>query len=264
MPSGTPGHSEAPKLDLHGRIALVTGSTGQFGRVIARTLADCGADVALHYFRQSDMALRLEQELKERGVRGVPVQADITDPQAVARMRADIAQSIGDPDILVCNAVAQYQWKSVLEQPIEDYESQFRSSVLHAVIAAQTFVPAMIKRRYGRIIALNTEAAMQNFPAQSAYVSGKRGMDGLLRVLAREVGEHQITVNQVAPGWMISEDVRAAGTERQKYYESQIPLRHRGSDQDVANLVAFLASDLASFITGAFIPVCGGNVMPAI
>jgi 3-oxoacyl-[acyl-carrier protein] reductase len=164
----------------------------------------------------------------------------------------------------VCNAVAQYQWKSVLEQPIEDYESQFRSSVLHAVIAAQTFVPAMIKRRYGRIIALNTEAAMQNFPAQSAYVSGKRGMDGLLRVLAREVGEHQITVNQVAPGWMISEDVRAAGTERQKYYESQIPLRHRGSDQDVANLVAFLASDLASFITGAFIPVCGGNVMPAI
>jgi 3-oxoacyl-[acyl-carrier protein] reductase len=258
----TPG--EIPKLDLHHHVALVTGSTGQLGRVIARTLADCGADVALHYVRQRDMALQLERELRERGVRALPVQADITDPQAVDQMRGEVAAALGDPDILVCNAVIQYPWKSILEQPLADYESQFRSSVLHAVIAAKVFVPAMITRRRGRIIAVNTEAAMQNSPMQSAYVSGKRGMDGVLRVLAREVGEHQITVNQVAPGWMISDSVRAAGTQRQKAYEGQIPLRHRGNDQDVANLVAFLASDLAAFITGAFIPVAGGNVMPAI
>jgi 3-oxoacyl-[acyl-carrier protein] reductase len=258
----TPG--ETPQLDLRQRVALVTGSTGQLGRVIARTLADCGADVALHYVRRQDMALQLERELGERGVRALPVQADITDAQAVDRMRGEIAASIGDPDILVCNAVIQYPWKSILEQPLADYESQFRSSVLQAVIAAKVFVPAMIARRRGRIIAVNTEAAMQNAPTQSAYVSGKRGMDGVLRVLAREVGEYQITVNQVAPGWMISEDVRTAGTQRQQAYESQVPLRHRGSDQDVANLVAFLASDLAAFITGAFIPVAGGNVMPAI
>jgi len=85
-----------------------------------------------------------------------------------------------------------------------------------------------------------------------------------LRVLAREIGEHNITVNQVAPGWMISQRYRDSGQERQPEYEAGVPLRHRGEDQDIANAVAFLASDLAKFISGAYIPVCGGNVMPAI
>jgi 3-oxoacyl-[acyl-carrier protein] reductase len=128
----------------------------------------------------------------------------------------------------------------------------------------QAFVPAMIDRKGGRVIAISTECAMQNFPTQSAYVAGKRGMDGLLRVLAKEIGEHQITVNQVAPGWTISDKYRAAGTEKQEGYEKSVPLKRRGTDQEIANIVAFLASDRASFITGAYIPVCGGNVMPAI
>ena len=89
-------------------------------------------------------------------------------------------------------------------------------------------------------------------------------MDGLLRVLAREIGKHQITVNQVAPGWTISEQDRVNGTERRPEYEANVPLQRRGTDQEVANVVAFLASDLASFITGAYVPVCGGNVMPTI
>jgi 3-oxoacyl-[acyl-carrier protein] reductase len=83
-------------------------------------------------------------------------------------------------------------------------------------------------------------------------------------VLAREVGEHQITVNQVAPGWTISDRDRQQGSEANAAYESGVPLRRRGTDQEIANVVAFLASDLASFITGAYVPVCGGNVMPAI
>jgi 3-oxoacyl-[acyl-carrier protein] reductase len=89
-------------------------------------------------------------------------------------------------------------------------------------------------------------------------------MDGVLRVLAKEIGPYQITVNQVAPGWTITERVRHEGTPHQGAYESTVPLRRRGEDQEIANVVAFLASDLASFITGAYIPVCGGNVMPAI
>jgi 3-oxoacyl-[acyl-carrier protein] reductase len=105
---------------------------------------------------------------------------------------------------------------------------------------------------------------MQNQPGQSAYVGGKRGADGVLRVLAKEVGEHQVTVNQVAPGWTVSDRDRAAGTERQPEYDRGVPLRRRGTDQEVANVVAFLASDLASFVTGAYVPVCGGNVMPCI
>jgi 3-oxoacyl-[acyl-carrier protein] reductase len=89
-------------------------------------------------------------------------------------------------------------------------------------------------------------------------------MDGVLRVLAREVGEHEITVNQVAPGWVISDRDREAKSERNLSYESQVPLKRRGYDQDVANAIAFLASDLSAFISGVYLPVCGGRVMPAI
>jgi 3-oxoacyl-[acyl-carrier protein] reductase len=158
--------------------------------------------------------------------------------------------------------VIQYAWANVLEQPHADYEGQFRSSVLHNVLMAQAFVPAMLAKNWGRVIAINTECAMQNFPNQSAYVAGKRGMDGVLRVLAREVGEHQVTVNQVAPGWIISEAASSHGND--EWYVQQVPLKRRGSDQDVANLVAFLASDLAGFISGQYISVSGANVMPTI
>src|ERR1051326_4829545 len=135
---------------------------------------------------------------------------------------------------------------------------------MHNVLMAKAFAPTMIQKRWGRIIAISTECAMQNTPLQSAYVSGKRGMDGVLRCLAREIGAHNITVNQVAPGWTVSDKDRAKGSERNEAYENNVPLRRRGTDQEIANVVAFLASDLASYITGAYIPVCGGNVMPAI
>jgi 3-oxoacyl-[acyl-carrier protein] reductase len=171
---------------------------------------------------------------------------------------------MGSPDIIINNAVIQYQWVHVLEQNPADYESQFRSCVLHNVLMTQSFVPAMIAKKWGRVIAINTECAMQNHPNQSAYVSGKRGMDGLLRVLAKEIGEYNITVNQVAPGWMISENVPDDQSEDQRNYRAQVPLRRRGYDQDIANLVVFLASDLAEFISGQYISVSGGNVMPTI
>jgi len=105
---------------------------------------------------------------------------------------------------------------------------------------------------------------MQMLPTQSAYAAAKRGMDGLLRVLAREVGEYNITVNQVAPGWTLSEKHKDAPPEGSETYAANVPLKRMGTAQDIANAVTFLASDLASFITGAYIPVCGGNVMPAI
>jgi 3-oxoacyl-[acyl-carrier protein] reductase len=253
------------QLDLSGKIAVVTGGSGELGRVIIRTLARCGAGVAIHYFRHQEHARVLLEELKALGVRGMTVQADVTQPDSVDAMREAIVHTLGSPHILVNNAVVQYHpWTNVLEQPIADYESQFRSSVVHNVLMAKAFVPEMMRNHYGRFIAINSECAMQHLPGQSAYVAGKRGMDGVLRVLAMEIGPYQITVNQVAPGWTITERVRREGTQRQGAYESAVPLRRRGEDQEIANVVAFLASDLASYITGAYIPVCGGNVMPAI
>ncbi|AJY77536.1 short-chain dehydrogenase [Paenibacillus beijingensis] len=251
-------------IDLTMKTALVTGATGELGRVMARTLAKGGADIIIHYYSNEHKAHQLQQEIEQLGRKAMIVQADVADLDSVMRMKEAVEGRFQLPDIVVANAVSQYSWTSVLEQSVDDYVDQFNSTVLQAVHLAKAFVPHMIERRAGRIIAINTECAMQNFPSQSAYVAGKRGMDGVYRVLAKEIGEHQITVNQVAPGWTISDRDRENQTERSESYERTVPLKRRGTDQEIANAVAFLASDLSSFITGAYIPVSGGNVMPAI
>ncbi|GIO54862.1 SDR family NAD(P)-dependent oxidoreductase [Paenibacillus cineris] len=251
-------------IDLTGKTALITGASGQLGRVMARTLARAGADVAVHYRGNEQKALELKQEIEALGRRCIAVQADITDAESVTAMRDRLLGEWQAIDIVVANAVIQYEWTSVLNQPVEDYRSQFESCVLQNVLLAKAFIPAMIERKQGRMIGINTECSMQNFPGQSAYVAGKRGMDGVYRVLAKEVGEHNITVNQVAPGWTISDRDRENNTEVSEGYASSVPLKRRGTDQEIANAVLFLASDLSSFITGAYIPVNGGNVMPAI
>jgi len=249
-------------INLSGHLAVVTGGSGQLGRAIVRTMAACGAGVVIHYRGNVAMARQLLSEVQAAGVPGMIVQADLTVERDVQSMKAEINKTLGVPDIIVNNAVIQYAWADVLQQPLADYEGQFRSCVLHNVLMAQAFVPAMLAKNWGRVIAINTECVMQNLPSQSAYVSGKRGMDGVLRVLAREVGQHQVTVNQVAPGWIINES--ASSGVNDEWYIQQVPLKRRGTAQDVADLVAFLASDLAGFISGQYISVSGGNVMPTI
>lgn len=251
-------------IDLSGKAALLTGASGQLGRVMARTLAACGADLLLHYHRDQQGAERLAQEVSALGRRAALVQADVGTEAGVVEIVNKASASIGTPDIIVINAVQQiHPWSPVIEESLADYESQFRTCVLQTVLLAKAFVPALQQKGWGRIIGINTECAMQAFETQSAYVAGKRGMDGVLRVLAREIGRHGITVNQVAPGWTLSERDRERPADDASY-RAGVPLRRRGTDQEIANVVAFLASDLASFVHGAFVPVCGGNVMPTI
>lgn len=249
-------------INLTGRIALITGATGELGRVMARTLSACGASVIVHFHSNGKKAEELVSEITAKGGEAIQVQADITDKESVAAMGSAAEKGPGMPDIIVNNAVIQYDWKPVLEQDVSDYESQFRSCVLHNVLMAQTFAPHMAAQGWGRIIAINTECTMQAWPNQSAYISGKAGQDRVIRVLAKEIGGDGVTVNQVAPGWTISENVH--DSDDAQWYKDGVPLKRRGQDQEIANVVAFLASDLASFISGAYIPVCGGNVMPAI
>lgn len=262
-------------LDLTGKTAVVTGASGELGRVITRTLSHCGAAVAIHYHRGHDRANALFKEISASGGKAIAVQADIAVRDEVFALRDQVKESLGPADIIVNNAVHQYQWTSVLDQSEDDYESQFRTCVLHNVLMAKAFIPDMIERDWGRVIAINTECTMQCHPNQSAYIAGKGGQDRVLRVLAKEVGPHNITVNQVAPGWMISDKYRtvskmgvshsdAAPPADDANYIKNVPLGHRGEDQDIANAVAFLASDLAAFITGFYLPVCGGYVMPRI
>ncbi len=258
----------AIQINLLGRTALVTGATGQLGRVMVRTLATAGADVVVHYNQNSEKASELCAEVESMGRKALAVQADITDKDSIFAMRDKVTEELGAPHIVVTNAVSQiHPWATILEEEVEDYEDQFRSCVMQNVLMAKAFVPGMIGYGYGRYIGINTECTMQMSERQSAYASAKRGMDGILRVLAREVGEHQITVNQVAPGWTISDNEREMGTPQDSHafhYLQSVPLKRRGTDQDIANAVAFLASDLAGFITGTYLPVCGGNVMPRI
>lgn len=251
-------------IDLGGKVALVTGGSGELGRVMASTLAACGADVAVHYFKNKAGAERTAASIRLLGRRALVVQGDVANAVEVTAMAQAVNEGLGQPDIVVANAVEQiFPWRTLLETPLDSYTSQFRSCVLQNVLLAKAFVPGMQQRGWGRYIGINTECTMQMKETQSAYVAGKRGMDGVLRVLAREVGKAGVTVNQVAPGWTISDKDRAAPADDAQYV-SEVPLKRRGSDQEVANVVAFLASELSSYVHGAFIPVCGGNVMPTV
>lgn len=250
-------------IDLTGKTVLITGGSGQLGRVMCKTFAECGADVIIHYNSDKVNAEKTAQAVMEKGRKALIVQADITDFDSIMKMRDEVSD-FKMPDIIVDNAVIQYEWKPLIEQDVRDYYSQFESCVMQTVYMAKAFAPYMKEQKYGRIIAINTESAALAEENCSAYTSAKRGLDGIVRCLAKELGSYNITVNQVAPGWTISERDRENGTEKQQAYDSTVPLKRRGTDIEIANMAVFLASDLASFTTGAYIPVSGGRVMPSI
>jgi len=250
------------EINLKGKIAVVTGATGQLGRIMAKTLASCGADVAVNYLQNQTKAAETAKGLTETyKVRSIAAQADITDEISVNLMRDKINAELGAPDIVVNNAVIQYKWTPVLEQSSEDFQSQFDSCVKHSVFTAKAFMPGMINKGGGRFIGINTECSYLCNAGSAAYASAKRGMDGLYKTLAKEVGKYNINVNQVAPGWTVSDRDRENNTEISPEYSIKVPLGRRGTDQEIANAVLFLASGLSDFVTGVCIPVCGGTVM---
>ena len=249
--------------NLTNHTALVTGATGALGKAMSLQLAAAGADIAIHYHRNESAAQALAKEIISKGRKACIVQAELDSLTAVEAMREVITDQLAAPSVLVANAVSQIMpWQRVVDEDPADYLDQFNSCVMQAVNLSKAFVPAMEAAGYGRIVGISTECVMQNKPTQSAYVAGKRGMDGIWRSLCREVAAQGITVNQVAPGWTVS-DRDPAGKDDEAY-TSLVPAGRRGTASEVANAVVFLASPQASFITGAWIPVCGGNVLPAI
>jgi 3-oxoacyl-[acyl-carrier protein] reductase len=251
-------------IDLHGRIALVTGATGQLGRVMVEALAAYGADVAIHYRSDQTFAEALAAKVAANGRRALTVQADIMDGAAIAAMGATIRAGLGEPDVVVLNAVSHgASFLPIMESPPSFFVDQFTSCTMQAVHLAHTFAPAMRARKSGRFIGISSDCAHQLHAREGAYSAAKRGMDGIFRTLAKELGPDGITVNQVAPGWTISERSRAAPDDDADYIK-RVPLRRRGTDQEIAAAVAFLASDLAGFITGLWLPVTGGTAMPGI
>ncbi len=253
-------------IDLKGKTALITGASGMLGRVISKRLAECGADLILCYNSNSKKADELVDSLtKEYGIAAIAKKANIRDLDSIINLRDEIEKEFKLPDILVNSAVSQYEWHNVLDQPIEDYVDQFETTVIHNVNMIKAFVPHMIEQKWGRVIGINSESAMLCGATSSAYVAGKRGMDGIYRVLPKELGNCGVTVNQIAPGWTITDRERENGTKDPTgEFAALVPMGYRGDEMNIANAVVFFASELSSFITGTYLPVCGGHVLPGI
>jgi 3-oxoacyl-[acyl-carrier protein] reductase len=252
-------------LDCHGKVALVTGASGKLGQVIALHLARAGAKVALHGFSRLEVLKDISENLSKEGHTSCLVTGAVDDPRAIAEMKSMIEKELGTVDILVLNAVSQiFPWQPVLKEGAERLLDQFHSCALQALHFTQAFVPQMVENNWGRVIGINTECSMQLHPTQGAYATAKRAMDGLLRVLANEIGKDEVTVNQIAPGWIDCEETPDMSEGSKSYIARNSKMGRRASPEDVANCVTFLATELARSITGAFIPVSCGSVTPRI
>jgi len=252
-------------IDLSGRIALVTGGAGEIGRVICRTLAAYGADVIVNYMSSEKKAEDLCEEIRGMGRRAIAIKADITNEESVIAMREKAAAELGMPDIIVNNALTPApSCGPIIKANLDAFQKNFEGCVIQNVVMAKVFVPHMIEQKWGRVIAINTECAILCDPGYGSYSTAKKGMDATLRILAKEIGHSGVTVNQVAPGWTVTEKVREQNIVDPPEYVKRVPLGHRGCDQDIANAVAFFASEMSSFITGVYLPVSGGIVMPGL
>ena len=253
------------EINCSNKIAFVTGASGKLGGTMARTLAESGADVALHYNSNIAPVEALAKEITGMGRRCVLVNGSVSDVDAIQNMKQAIESALGTVNILVLNAVSQiHPWRTVLEETEERVRDQFDSCSLQALHMCQAFVPSMCDNGWGRVIGISTECIMQLDQTQSAYVAAKRGMDGILRVLANEVGENEVTVNQVAPGWIKTDSSDIHDEQGQGYIAKNSKMGRRATDQDIANCVTFLASDLARSITGQWISVSCGSVVPRV
>jgi 3-oxoacyl-[acyl-carrier protein] reductase len=252
----------AVMLDLSGRTCLVTGASRGIGAAIARQLSACGARVAINYSRDRDAAEKLLQSLKEINPDTALVQADVRDPGAVEEMVRQVVERFGGVDILVNNAFSELVSTPFLDTPWSEFQRCWDVVVGGAVNCSKAVVPYMTSRKYGKIINISTIYTRNLPPTRlSAYVAAKTALEGLTRALAVELGPTGIRVNAVAPGLTETSLSQFLPARIKDVVAVQTPLRRNAEPEDTAQTVAFLASSASDFLTGATIPVCGGQVM---
>jgi 3-oxoacyl-[acyl-carrier protein] reductase len=244
------------QVDLSGKNALVTGSTRGIGRAIAEHLAKSGARVAI-VGRELQKA---QQAATAVGNAAQGFACDVTDTAAVAKLVADVETAFGSIDILVNNAGITRD-NLVMRLKDDDWDSVQNANLRGAFAAIRAVSRGMMKRRSGRIINISSIIGIIGNKGQANYAASKAGLIALTKSVAKELGSRNILVNAVAPGFIETEMTAAMTPEAREGLGKQIALERLGTPQDVAAAVAFLASDLASYITGQVLVVDGGMVM---
>ncbi len=245
---------------LQGKVAIVTGASRGLGRAIAIKLASLGAKVVVNYRSNTSAAEEVLSLIREVGGEAIPVQADVSIFDDAQRLVKSTLEHFGRLDILVNNAGTTRDGLLV-RMSEEDWDIVIDTNLKGAFNCTKAAQRRMLKQRYGRIVNITSVAGLAGNAGQTNYVAAKAGLIGFTKALAKEVGSRNITVNAVAPGYIPTDlsaslppDLIAKGLD-------MTPLGHPGTPEDIANAVAFLVSDDASYITGQVLSVDGGLAM---
>jgi 3-oxoacyl-[acyl-carrier protein] reductase len=243
-------------FSLKDRVALVTGASQGIGRATALALAQAGARVAAAA-RNAEKLAGVVAEIAAAGGEGLAVAMDVADADQVKSGFRKTIEKFGKLDILVNNAAITRDGLAVRMKP-EDWDAVLRTNLTGAHLCAQQALSTMMRARYGRIINVTSVVAETGNPGQVNYVAAKAGLIGLTRALALEIASRNITVNAVAPGFVVSPMTDPLPQDVRNALLARIPLGRMGCDAEVASAIVFLASEEAGYITGAVLDVNGG------
>ena len=246
-------------MALNDEIVVVTGASRGIGRAIALELGARGATV-IGTATSDKGAEAITTSLAESKVRGTGMVLDVTDADSIATFLKAVQDAYGNPTVLVNNAGITRD-NLMMRMKDEEWDAVISTNLTSAFRMSKACLRGMMKARRGRIITISSIIGATGNPGQANYAATKAGVIGFTKSLAREVGSRNITVNAVAPGFIDTDMTRALPEEQRKHLLDQIPMARLGDVKDIANAVAFLASDEASYITGETLHVNGGMYM---
>lgn len=247
-------------MDLSGKVAIVTGSSRGIGRAIALKLARLGAKLVVNYRTNREAALEVVKEIWSQGGECIAVQADVRMAEEAQKLIKAAQETYGRVDILVNNAGTRRD--SLLVRMSEaDWDLVLDTNLKGAFHCAKAVQRPMMRQRYGRIVNISSVSGVVGNAGQTNYSAAKAGLIGFTKALAKEVGSRNLTVNAVAPGYVPTDLTANLSEELVERAIEATPLGRMGTPEDIANAVAFLVSDEASFITGQTLCVDGGMSM---
>lgn len=247
-------------MQLKGKTAVVTGSGRGLGKAIALKLAQLGANIVLNDIAASDSIDATAEEFKAAGYNVAVTKGDVRNSEDVKAMVSAAVETFGSLDILVNNAGVTKD-KPMAMMSEEDWDLVLDINLKGAFFCTKLAAKQMIRQRSGRIVNIASVAGRYGNPGQANYSASKAGLIGLTKTTAKEFASRGVTCNAVAPGFIQSKMTDALPDEVRKKYLDYIPLGRFGTPDDVANVVAFLASDESGYVTGQVIDIDGGLVM---